>query len=150
MFVPFKFGGQRVPVPQALKSVANRSCVVVIWYFSLQYWKNFGSKFAMKYHDTATNWPLKKVKLTRNLHFICWRVFISIFVSETEYCVYWPANVCSTCRLLVDIICFCIKTSFLVFLHHKQREKEKIDRKAQKFNKKNMHKRGDYHYFALT
>ena len=28
-------------------------------------------------------------------------------------CVFWPANRCSTCHWLVEMICFCIKTSFL-------------------------------------
>ena len=33
-------------------------------------------------------------------------------------CVFQPANGCFECRLLVRIICFCVKTDFFVFFRH--------------------------------
>ena len=33
-------------------------------------------------------------------------------------CVFWPTNRCSAPRLLVKIICLCVKKSFFLFFHH--------------------------------
>ena len=41
--------------------------------------------------------------------------FSTILLIQTICCVLCPVNGCSACRLLVEIICFCFKTSFLYF-----------------------------------
>ena len=41
--------------------------------------------------------------------------WISIQIANFGCYVFWPTNKCSACHLLVEIICFCIKTSFLSF-----------------------------------
>ena len=55
---------------------------------------------------------------------------------KVQYCcVFRLANGCYPCRLVVKIICFGVKTSFLVFTYHKPKKRKKIDRKTQN-NKK--------------
>ena len=46
-------------------------------------------------------------------------------------CVFRPANRCSTCHSLVEIICFCIETSFFVLSVTNGRKRKKKERKAQ-------------------
>ena len=42
--------------------------------------------------------------------------------AEVICCVFQPANGYNACRLLVKIICFCVKTSFFIFFRHKRKK----------------------------
>ena len=64
-------------------------------------------------------------------------VFPSSFNVLALCCVFGPANGCSACRLLVEIICFCVKTSFSSFSITNEKNKGK-----RKNNTENLHKRG--------
>ena len=44
-------------------------------------------------------------------------------------CVFRPANCCSVCRSLVEIICFWVKTnSFIFFRHYRKKERKLLVR----------------------
>ena len=51
----------------------------------------------------------------------------------------------STSKPVVKIICFCVKTSFLIFFHHKRKKK-----KGKRKNNKEKHKRGVYQRLGFT
>ena len=76
------------------------------------------------------------------LHFGCPNCAQSIV---GECCVFRLANGCSACRLMVEIICFCVKTNFLSFSITNGKKKEKR-KESTKNNKKNMHKRWVYQH----
>ena len=57
-------------------------------------------------------------------------------------CSFWPANRCSACCLLVEIICFGVKTSISLFSD----TNGKKGRKTQKIIK-NKHKKGSNSFF---
>ena len=108
--------------------IKNPQCKVNFFTFSIdesKYPKHYPlakpsppSLYYVVYEQPICTWSdLNQMQIgARDSNFAEIMVTKQFFLSKVLFCVFWPAKGCSAWSWLVEIICFCVKISFFIFI----------------------------------